>query len=35
MERINKIEPLVKLNVNNNKMDNKKTYPNKTCDKCR
>ncbi|KAE9524407.1 hypothetical protein AGLY_015128, partial [Aphis glycines] len=24
----------IKLNFNNNKMDNKKTYPNKTCDKC-
>ncbi|KAE9543657.1 hypothetical protein AGLY_002053, partial [Aphis glycines] len=24
----------IKRNVNNNKMDNKKTYPNKTCDKC-
>ncbi|KAE9529175.1 hypothetical protein AGLY_011971 [Aphis glycines] len=25
---------MFKRNVNNNKMDNKKTYPNKTCDKC-
>ncbi|KAE9523040.1 hypothetical protein AGLY_016671 [Aphis glycines] len=24
----------IKRNVNNNKMDNKKTYPNKICDKC-
>ncbi|KAE9521666.1 hypothetical protein AGLY_017962 [Aphis glycines] len=34
MDGLNKIETLVKKNDNINKMDNKKTYPNKTCDKC-
>jgi hypothetical protein len=34
MDDLNEIETLVKENDNINKMDNKKTYPTKNCDKC-
>ncbi|KAL4088527.1 hypothetical protein QTP88_023621 [Uroleucon formosanum] len=34
MDELNKIESLVKENINNNKMNKKCIYPPKTCDKC-